>query len=161
IAEWKDSTIFPDRETKEATFQLTGAWGDLFDDVLRFAREMVKRSERGSKLEQRMSFWAALALLRCVSSSPAAASQALRTRLKATREGTEPEQLQEIEAIAADTVLDGADDQSLTADEGVPAGTTEEAARDAAQLEALITRADRLRSDGNDPKLALLKRELD
>jgi superfamily II DNA or RNA helicase len=161
IQEWKDSTVFPDRETREVTFQLTGAWGELFDDVLRFAREMVKRSENGTRLEQRMNFWAALALLRCVSSSPAAASQALRTRLKATREGVEPEQLQEIEAIAADTVLDGADDQSLTADEAVPAGTTEEAARDAATLDALIARADKLRGDASDPKLALLRREID
>jgi ERCC4-related helicase len=161
IAEWKDGTVFPDRETAEVTFQMTGAWGELFDDVLRFAREMVKRSEKGTKLEQRMNFWAALALLRCVSSSPAAAGQALRTRLKASREGSEPEQLQEIEAIAADTVLDGADDQSLTADEAVPAGITEEAARDAKKLETLIACADKLCGQASDPKLALLKRELE
>ncbi|MEK0082975.1 helicase-related protein [Benzoatithermus flavus] len=161
IREWKDSTVFPDRETREVTYQLTGPWGELFDEVLRFARAMVKRTENASKLQQRMSFWAALALLRCVSSSPAAAAQALRTRLKATLEGPEAQQLEEIEALAADTVLDGADDQSLTADETVPAGTTEEAARDAKALQDLIARAERLKGEAHDPKLALLRREVE
>jgi len=34
IAEWKDSTVFPDRETAEITYNLDGAWGKLFDEVL-------------------------------------------------------------------------------------------------------------------------------
>ena len=129
IKEWKDTTVFPDRETREATYAITGAWARLFDDVLAFAREMVGRTKDESALRQRMSWWAALALLRCISSSPAAAALALRTRLKATIEGTEADQLAEIEEIAADTVLDGADDETLTADETVPAGTTEDAAQ--------------------------------
>jgi len=75
IREWRDTTVFPDRETAEATYQLTGPWGALVDDVLAFARDMVKRTARPSKQQQRMNFWAALARLRCVSSSPAAAVQ--------------------------------------------------------------------------------------
>ena len=47
IAEWKDGTVFPDRETAEATFQVTGASGELFDDVLRFARDMVEALGEG------------------------------------------------------------------------------------------------------------------
>ena len=73
IAEWKDAAGFPVRESREATYRLTGAWGQLFDEVLAYAREMVQRAEGGTNLQQRMSWWAALALLRCVSSSPAAA----------------------------------------------------------------------------------------
>jgi len=109
-----------------------------------------------------MSFWAALALLRCLSSSPAAAARALRTRLKATLDGPEQQQIDEIEAMAAETVLDGADDQSLTADETVPAGTTEAAAsEDAATLAALIERAEGLLGERHDPKLALLRAQLE
>ena len=34
-AEWgSDGADFPDRETREATYELTGAWGALFNDVL-------------------------------------------------------------------------------------------------------------------------------
>ena len=72
IAEWKDTTGFPVRESREATYRLTGDWGQLFDDVLSYARTMVEQTKDGTKLQQRMSWWAALALLRCISSSPAA-----------------------------------------------------------------------------------------
>jgi superfamily II DNA or RNA helicase len=162
IKEWQDNTIFPDRETREATYQLTGAWGRLFDDVLDFAREMVKRTEGESKLRQRMSWWAALALLRCISSSPAAAALALRTRLRATLGVPDEQQLEEMEAAAAETVLDGASEDELTGDETVPAGTTDEAAeRDAARLTEMIDCAEALRGEKNDPKLALLRRELE
>lgn len=161
IKEWKDSTVFPDRESREVTYKITGDWGRLFDDVLRFAREMVGRTKDESTLKQRMSWWAALALLRCISSSPAAATLALRTRLQATVGLPEDQQLAEIEDIAADTVLDGLSDEELTVDETVPAGTTEDAARDAKRLEEMIARADGLRGEKNDPKLALLRAQLD
>jgi SNF2 family DNA or RNA helicase len=41
IAEWQDSSMFPDRKTAEITYKLTGAWGQLFNDVLDYARELV------------------------------------------------------------------------------------------------------------------------
>ena len=58
-----DDASFPVRQSREATYRLSGAWGRLFDDVLTYARTMVKRAEGGTKLQQRMSWWAALALL--------------------------------------------------------------------------------------------------
>jgi hypothetical protein len=88
--EWgTEGADFPDRETREATYTLSGDWGKLFDDVLAYARELVERSVGESKLRQRMSWWAALALLRCVSSSPAAASASLRTKLFNLQSGTD------------------------------------------------------------------------
>jgi hypothetical protein len=88
--EWgTEGADFPDRETREATYTLSGDWGRLFDDVLAYARELVERSVGESKLRQRMSWWAALALLRCVSSSPAAASASLRTKLFNLQNGTD------------------------------------------------------------------------
>ncbi len=155
IAEWKDNARFPVRESREATYRLTGAWGRLFDDVLAYARTMVQRAEGGTKLQQRMSWWAALALLRCVSSSPAAASLALRTRLEATKGEPEAVQLRLLDRAAAETVMDEATDDSLSLAEGVPAGTVE-AVEDATALRELIDRADGLRGPKNDPKLQTL-----
>ena len=81
IEEWQDRQVFPERLTAEITYQLTGAWGRLFDEVLTYARTLVERAEGQGALRQRMSWWAALALLRCISSSPAAAVNALRTQI--------------------------------------------------------------------------------
>jgi superfamily II DNA or RNA helicase len=159
IAEWKDESTFPTRESREATYRLTGEWGKFFDDVLAYARTLVKRGERGSQVEQRMSWWAALALLRCISSSPAAAALALRTRLKALDGASEPDQLQELERTANEMVLDGDADDTLPLEETVPAGTTE-SPDDTAALRALIDRADSLREGTDDPKLAIVLDEV-
>ena len=155
IAEWKDDAGFPVRESREATYQLTGAWGELVDEVLSYAREMVQRAEGGTKLEQRMSWWAALALLRCVSSSPAAASLALRTRLLAAGGESELERVVDLDRVASETVMDEAADDSLTLNESVPAGTLD-VAEDVEALKELIARADALRGPGRDPKLEVL-----
>ena len=158
IAEWKDEAGFPVRESREATYQLTGDWGALFDDVLAYARTMVQRTENATKLEQRMSWWAALALLRCASSSPAAASLALRTRFQATKNETIETQLVSIERRAYDTVLDESEDGSLSLTESVPAGTVE--TEDTEALSRLIDRADALRGPRKDPKLNALIKEI-
>ena len=102
-----------------------------------------------------MSWWAALALLRCISSSPAAASIALRTRLKAISDRSEREQLEELDEVAASRGLDSAGEDLLSLDETVPAGTVEDV-EDVTALQSLIKRAERLRGPDNDPKLRLL-----
>lgn len=153
IAEWQDTSMFPDRKTAELTYRLTGAWGQLFNDVLDYARELVERSEGQGLREQRMNWWAALALLRCISSSPAAAVNALRTRLKggSAAEGGDELSLEELEAQGGERVLDGLDDD-LSTDDIEPAAQTEDTAR----LRALIAAADDLAGASNDPKLAKL-----
>ncbi|MCY4080257.1 MAG: helicase-related protein [Caldilineaceae bacterium] len=155
IAEWRDAAGFPERQSREATYRLSGAWGTLFDDVLDYARAMVRRAEGGTKLQQRMSWWAALALLRCLSSSPAAASQALRTRLQAAENESEQEQIKDLDQVASETVMDEATDDSLSLNESVPAGTLD-APEDVAALRQLIERADSLRGPKRDPKLRTL-----
>ncbi len=163
IEEWKDAAGFPVRESREATYRLAGDWGGIFDDVLAYARAMVKDAEGGTQLQQRMSWWAALALLRCLSSSPAAASLALRTRLRAAHGGNEQQQLEELDRTGRETVMDEAADDSLTLDESIPAGTlaaVEEDNQEAAELARLIDRADALRGPKQDPKLRTLIREV-
>ena len=157
IAEWQDTSMFPERKTAEITYRLTGAWGQLFSDVLDYARELVVRTEGLALREQRMGWWAALALLRCISSSPAAAVNALRTRLEGTskEDGAEELSLDEIEAQGGDRVLDGVDD-ALSTDDIEPAAQTE----DSALLQKLILDAEKLAGDANDPKLAKLLEHL-
>ena len=70
-------TAFPQRKDKEATYKLGEDYRKLFDDILSFARDYVSVDERR---QRRVRYWSALALLRCVSSSPAAAAATLRSR---------------------------------------------------------------------------------
>jgi superfamily II DNA or RNA helicase len=164
--EWgTEGADFPDRETREATYTLSGEWGKLFDDVLAYARELVERSVGESKLRQRMSWWAALALLRCVSSSPAAASASLRTKLFNLQNGPDPgaapsedELADDLEAMATLAVLDGAEEE-FSAEEAAPGADLADSA-DAALLRDLIERSDRLRGKAHDPKLKQLLKEL-
>jgi hypothetical protein len=160
IAEWRDAgSVFPDRETAEATYTLSGDWGRLFDEVLDYARTVVKRTEHQSVLRQRMSWWAALALLRCVSSSPASAMVALSTRLRAAEGVGEAEQIAALDEQGAEAVFDGLGTDSLSAEEAAPAGLTEDVGalpEDAEAHRGLLERAAALRGPARDPKLRLL-----
>lgn len=158
IAEWQDASMFPDRKSAEVTYRLTGAWGQLFNDVLAYARELVERSEGQGLREQRMNWWAALALLRCISSSPAAAVNALRTRLQGAQGesgAAEATSLEEFEAQASDRVLDGTED-ALSTDDIEPGAQTEDGLR----LQELMASANALAGQQNDPKLAKLQEHL-
>jgi superfamily II DNA or RNA helicase len=159
IDEWHEAQGFPERLTTEVTYRLTGKWGKLFDDVLAYARELVTRSAAETRQRQRMSWWAALALLRCVSSSPAAAVIALRTRLENPlgREGaTEALSEAEVETLGRERVLDGAEG-ALSEDDIEPGARIEDTKR----LEALIETAEGLVGERNDPKLAALVKHLE
>lgn len=157
IEEWQDRNVFPERLSAEITYKLTGDWGRLFDEVLDYARNLVERAEGKGLLQQRMSWWAALALLRCISSSPAAAVNALRTRLQGTAPTDEVDAaeveltLEEAEEQGRERVLDGVEDDLSTQDIE-PGARTEDSAR----LTELIDRAESLAGPSKDPKLKKL-----
>jgi len=152
IEEWQhngeDRHIFPRRMTAELTYKLTGRWGAFFDAVQNYCVELAARAEREDGGAARLIWYATLALLRCVASSPAAAEKALTTRLTGTRE--------ELEALAIeDRVLDGTPDE-LASTDIEPAAQLEDAER----LAALIAEARALAGDSGDPKLAVLIQHL-
>ncbi|WP_136809605.1 helicase-related protein [Desulfosediminicola flagellatus] len=153
IKEWQEGNLFPDRYTAETTYKLTGSWGDLFQDVLDYTRELVQREEEGS-LQQRMNWWAALALLRCISSSPQAAIRALKTRLANTisDEGNSENSIEVLDNKGAVSVFDGADEFGLDTDDIEPGAAL---AEDEQLLNKMIERARSLKSSG-DPKLKKL-----
>ncbi len=162
IEKWKDESSFPIRESREATYRLTGEWGQLFDDVLAYARTMVQRTKGGTKFEQRMSWWAALALLRCASSSPATVESALRTRLESTENAKEDsldEKASKLDDSAREAVMDEISDDLLVSSESTPFGTVERV-EDSAALSDLINRAVRLCGPKKDPKLNTLIEEI-
>ncbi|NLI74893.1 MAG: DEAD/DEAH box helicase [Candidatus Riflebacteria bacterium] len=108
----KTDTAFPTRMDKEATYTLSKEYRALFDEILEFARDYVNEEEKGQR-RRRVRYWSALALLRCVSSSPAAASATLRSRAAADQVEAE----EDVDEVGRRTVLDqGDDDDTVTLD---------------------------------------------
>lgn len=146
IDEWRDGNVFPQRETTEITYRLTGQWDQFFQDVLDYCRDVTQRAGDDAR-RQRLSFWGTLALMRCVASSPAAAVQALQTRLLAEQVDNAPEEVLQ-------PLFDGSEDH-LGEDDVAPAADTGDPA-----LHALLAQARELVGEEGDPKLRLLTEHL-
>lgn len=77
---WEAAACFPRREPADETFDLSGPYRELFERTYAFCSEIVRTGERLEERKRRVRYWGALALLRCVMSSPAAALAALARR---------------------------------------------------------------------------------
>ncbi|MGI9862835.1 helicase-related protein [Moorella naiadis] len=109
IVKWLDEvTSFPERENVEETYDLSPAYRNLFDQVYRFSRELVRTGETLSGWRRRIRYWAALSILRCVMSSPAAAVAAL-TKKAGAEVGPEDTD----DALYAPLVYDPTDEEPL------------------------------------------------
>lgn len=154
IVEWQaethDGRGFPRRMKTELTYQLSGEWGAFFDAVQDYCRELAETVEQQEQQGgARLIWYATLALLRCVASSPAAAVKALTTRL----EGTVPDEV----LLGDERLHDGEADDLSGSDLEPPAQVQDAAPR----LQALIADAQRLSGKAGDPKLAALIRHID
>lgn len=147
-------TEFAVRLETEATWRLNAEYRALFAKVLAYARESV-RDQSAGKQRQRVRWWSALALLRALASSPAAAAATLRTRAAAADTAT-PEEADEVgsrlvfdqgddEEAEANDIVAGADDTDAGDD-----GT--DAARVRRRLQAMARDAEAIQGDA-DPKL--------
>lgn len=74
-----EKTEFPTAETREINYKLSEPYRELFNKALKYAREIVSDKE-GGQHRQRVRWWSALALLRALASSPAAAAATMRNR---------------------------------------------------------------------------------
>ncbi len=72
-------TPFPERVATERPYLMTAAYNRLFTDILDYCREYTSIAEE-ARQRQRVRYWAALTILRCVLSSPGAAQAALAHR---------------------------------------------------------------------------------
>lgn len=143
-------TPFPDREEKEEQYTLTPDYQRLFARVLDFARETVRDPTLG-RHRQRVRWWSALALLRALASSPAAAAATLRSRAPVADSQT-PE---EADAIGRQTVLDLDPSELTDGIDVVPGSDTEgegEEAKLRRRLHEMAKQADGLHGE-KDAKL--------
>lgn len=151
ILRWADEeTRLPKRDPKEEDYPLSQAYTDLFDHVLAFTRETVAVPSLPQR-RQRVRYWAALALLRCVMSSPAAAEAALRARLGTTAEGEEGDddlrQWQVLDPIREEGTID------VVPDTVVAEGERDLEERDRRRLRDFARRAAQIRAQGADQKV--------
>src|SRR5581483_4962474 len=119
-------TPFPEREDTEATYKLSPEYKQFLERVLRYARETVSDPTLG-QFRQRVRWWSALALLRSIASSPAAAAATLRSRA-ASADTETPEEADE---VGRRTVLDLIDAESSEGIDLVPGSDTGEEDTDA------------------------------
>jgi len=87
-----EDTPFPKRGDAdyECPYALSPLYGRFYNAVYDFAQGMVRSADALTGWRRRMRYWSALALLRCVASSPAAAEASLRKRAKSKDDGSQP-----------------------------------------------------------------------
>src|SRR5947209_9366003 len=115
-------TPFPEREESEQNYKLSADYKRLIDRVMRYARETVIDPLDGNRHRQRVRWWSALALMRSMSSSPAAAIATLRSRASAA----DTETAEEADEIGRHTVLDLMDNDSGEGVDLVPGSDSED-----------------------------------
>ena len=77
-----NETPFPERESLECAYKLSKEYRALFEQVYSLARGLVKDEDSNlSSAQRRGRYWSALAIIRCVMSSPAAAIATLSRQL--------------------------------------------------------------------------------
>ena len=147
-------TSFPNRLDKEQTYNFSKEYRDLFNDIVQFAREFVTESGT-DKRKRRVRYWSALALLRCFSSSPAAAAATLRSRAAVDEAADE-----EIEEVGRRSVLDQDDVDEVTAIDLSPGSDSQSDAESSRRrMLAFAKRAEELAGE-LDSKLQGLIKEL-
>lgn len=151
-----EKTEFPTAETKESHYNLSEPYRDLFNKALKYAREIVSDKE-GGQHRQRVRWWSALALLRALASSPAAAAATMRNR-SAT---LETETVTEANEIGRRLILDIDDHDSTDASDILPGsdsfGVEDENAISRRKLAAMAKEAEALYGDQDTKMLELVK----
>ncbi len=155
LVNWLGSeTPFPERDDQERTYRMTREFTELYESILRFCRQTVSDAD-GTR--QRVRYWAAIAMLRCVLSSPSAAEATLSKRADRRRGDLEdsltPEEF-------TTQVLDSVSDQDTPPDfaptAAVDDGTAGLTNAEIRQLDGFLRSAKELRGPRKDAKLAAL-----
>ena len=146
----QEDTPFPEREDGEETYKLDQEYKVLFEKAISYARETVRGID-GSNHSQRVRWWSALALLRALASSPAAAAATLTTRAQAADTETVPE----ADDVGRRIVFDQDTDELTSMSDVIPGAQAEEYAlsgKDKRLLREMATLADGLKG-AKDTKL--------
>ncbi|MGZ4218686.1 MAG: helicase-related protein [Solirubrobacteraceae bacterium] len=149
-------TPFPTREQADFTYKLTAEYRRLFDKAVNFARESYHQAE-GDARRQRVHWWSALALLRSLGSSPAAAVATLHARAA----NAEARTVAEADELGRRAVLDQAGDEDAESLDVIPGTRYENSEEDSSGAEQVrsdtwfreLARDAAALSGSNDPKL--------
>jgi superfamily II DNA or RNA helicase len=158
VAKWPlGETPFPTRVPPfEETYPLSSEYGNLYRDVLEFTRETVQTPGLKEN-RRRVRYWAALALLRCLMSSPAAALKAFEARTadeKSLPGGDTASS--EIEELRAREIFDPTSEGGVLDSIPEPAieiGNADLATSDRTKLREFGKRAQAILDSGKDPKI--------
>jgi superfamily II DNA or RNA helicase len=147
----ESDTSFPEREDAEESYKLSAKYDALFKKVLAFAGELVQ-DDSGSKRNRRVRWWSALALLRAMASSPAAAAATLRKRAE-TANASEGADEAAIDAIGENVICDQGDEDIPELFDGTPgADCFDQDSPEAERLKRMAREAEELRG-ADDAKL--------
>jgi len=149
---WQETACFPTREAEDETYDLSRCYRELFERTYAFCSELVRTGQQMEQRRRRVRYWGALALLRCVMSSPAAALAALANRGAGSRE----EEAEEAEESFSRWVFESAEEHT---DDELPLPALEAADQtlpdsDRRRLRELARLASQLHSVDQDTKLA-------
>ena len=115
-----EQTPFPDRLSRDVTYELSNDMRAVLDDALEWARDIV-RDEEQDRRRQRVRWWSALALLRSLGSSPAAAAATLRTRA----DNLIAQTVEEADELGRFAVMDDAGDEGPESLDSAPGALDE------------------------------------
>jgi superfamily II DNA or RNA helicase len=148
VEKWLGSkTPFPERKSEERRYELAGDYLKLFNDVLDYCRDTVEAGRQLRAPQQRVRHWAAIALLRCLLSSPAAAVTVLDARADRMADlAADDETQDDVDRTYLPQVLDALDDEQ--AGDYAPTGPLEDAGAEWSDPERrrLVRFRDRARS---------------
>jgi len=158
---WESESCFPTRLPADRAYRLSAAYRDLFEKTYAFCAEIVRTGQNLQERQRRVRYWGALALLRCVMSSPAAALAALENRRTRERESVRGAE-EEGEGVSGEDEVDFhgfvfESDHRETDDEQplppIQAAESDLLKNEQRKLSALEGLARRLQEPGQDTKL--------
>ncbi|MFS8779867.1 helicase-related protein [Synechococcus sp. W55.1] len=147
---WEETACFPTRESVDETYTLSERNRELFERTYAFCSEIVRTGEHLEKRQRRVRYWGALALLRCVMSSPAAALAALTHRAGAP---LAEEETEEFGHLVFESAEGRTDDESPTLALEATGATLQEQEADRRKLRELAQLANKLYGTDDDTKL--------
>ena len=159
LKRWLDvDTPFPERQAVERSYRMSADYHRLYQDILNYCREHVA-SKGMAEQRQRVRYWAALSILRCVLSSPWAARAALENR-RSSRAGLHHDDSTSegelTEELFGRQLVDSAEEDQAT--DYVPAVSLDDpddptTASEERRLSAFLRRAEALDGPEDDAKI--------
>ncbi|MBI5788070.1 MAG: DEAD/DEAH box helicase [Candidatus Schekmanbacteria bacterium] len=140
------NTPFPNREEAEDTYPLSTDYRRFIENIVKYTQELV--SDPGNNhYRQRIRWWSALALLRAIASSPAAAVETLHNRSQVDT----AEDVAQADEIGRQTVLDIVSSEHTEGVDSAPGanlgGESEADQKNHRQLKELARQAEKLKGE--------------